>query len=116
MRFARPRGSPAVTAIFDFVGAQVTADLGAKLRGTESDQVLIGVGRAEIAMGTLGSPFDATVRAPYWGSRSELMDVLALAEAGNVKVEIERFSLDDAAEAYARLHEGTLRGRAVVTP
>lgn len=109
-------GQPAVTAIFDFVGAQVTADLGAKLRGTESDQVLIGVGRAEIAMGTLGSPFDATVRAPYWGSRSELMDAPALAEAGNVKVEIERFSLDDAAEAYARLHEGTLRGRAVVTP
>lgn len=109
-------GTAAVAAIFDFVGIQPTADLGAKLRGTETDQVLIGVGVASVTMGTLGSPYDATVRAPYWGSRSELMEVLRLAQAGEVTVETEMFSLGDAATAYERLHEGTLRGRAVVTP
>ncbi|WP_105567050.1 NAD(P)-dependent alcohol dehydrogenase [Microbacterium halophytorum] len=109
-------GAGTVTAIFDFVGNQATADLGAKLRGVETDQVLVGVGVADVTMGTLGSPYDATVRAPYWGSRPELMDVLALAHSGRVSVETETFSLDDSPEAYHRLHEGTLRGRAVVTP
>lgn len=78
--------------------------------------MLIGVGVASVTMGTLGSPYDATVRAPYWGSRSELMEVLRLAQAGVITVETETFSLSDAATAYERLHEGTLRGRAVVTP
>ena len=39
-----------------------------------------------------------------------------LARSGYIHVETERFSLDHAPEAYARLHAGTLRGRAVVVP
>lgn len=78
--------------------------------------MLVGVGATKADVGVLGRAYDATVRAPYWGSRSELMEVLNLARAGRVDVETERFSLDDAPEAYRRLHEGTLRGRAVVTP
>ncbi|HEY1105702.1 MAG TPA: zinc-binding dehydrogenase, partial [Agromyces sp.] len=60
--------------------------------------------------------YDATVRSPYWGSRAELFEVFDLARAGLVKIETERFSLDEAPEAYRRLHDGTLRGRAVVVP
>src|SRR5690606_36991091 len=85
-------------------------------RSVESDQVLVGVGGGQVDVGMLLAPYDATVRAPYWGSRPELMEVLALARSGHVRVETERFSLDEAPEAYHRLHEGTLRGRAVVTP
>jgi len=33
-----------------------------------------------------------------------------------VHVTTEVFSLDDAPEAYERLHAGTLRGRAIVVP
>ena len=58
----------------------------------------------------------ASVRAPYWGTRSELMEVLDLARAGAIHVEVERYSLDQAPEAYRKLHEGTIRGRAVVVP
>ena len=56
----------------------------------------------------------ASVRAPYWGTRPELMEVLDLARAGAIHVEVERFGLDQAPEAYRRLHEGTIPGRAVV--
>ena len=58
----------------------------------------------------------AAVRAPYWGTRSELKEVLELARTGAVGVHVERFGIDDAVEAYAKLHEGTVRGRAVVVP
>jgi len=115
-RIAEVIGVPAVTAVFDFVAAAPTLELGAALRGVESDQVLVGVGGGQVDVGMLLAPYDATVRAPYWGSRPELMEVLALARSGHVRVETERFSLDEAPEAYHRLHEGTLRGRAVVTP
>jgi propanol-preferring alcohol dehydrogenase len=56
------------------------------------------------------------VRSPYWGSRGELFEVFELARSGLVRIETERFSLDEAPEAYRRLHDGTLRGRAVVVP
>ena len=48
------------------------------------------------------------MRAPYWGSRSELIEVLELAQRGQVSVEIETFSIDEAPKAYeSRLeHEG----------
>ncbi|MBJ7452588.1 MAG: zinc-binding dehydrogenase, partial [Blastococcus sp.] len=56
------------------------------------------------------------VRAPYWGTRAELIEVLDLARHGAIHVETERFTLEEAPEAYRRLHEGTIRGRAVVVP
>jgi propanol-preferring alcohol dehydrogenase len=109
-------GEAGVTAVFDFVVIQPTTDLGASVLGRESDHVLVGVGATTTPVGMLAKPYDATVRAPYWGSRSELIEVLELARSGLVQVETERFSLDEAPEAYRRLHEGTLRGRAVVVP
>jgi propanol-preferring alcohol dehydrogenase len=42
------------------------------------------------------------------------MEVLDLARAGAVHVEVEKYTLDEAPEAYRRLHEGAVRGRAVV--
>lgn len=113
---ARALGRSSVTAVFDFVTSQPTIDLALSLQGVESDCVLVGVGAGAAPVGMLARPFDATVRAPYWGSRPELMEVLDLARAGLVHVETERFSLDEAPEAYRRLHEGTLRGRAVIVP
>jgi propanol-preferring alcohol dehydrogenase len=56
------------------------------------------------------------VRAPYWGSRAELIEVLELARRGQVNVEVETFSLDEAPRAYELLHDGRIRGRAVVVP
>jgi propanol-preferring alcohol dehydrogenase len=42
--------------------------------------------------------------------------VVALARAGALSVEVERFPLAAAAEAIARLRAGTLQGRAVLIP
>ncbi|QOR70778.1 NAD(P)-dependent alcohol dehydrogenase [Ruania alkalisoli] len=109
-------GGAKVAAVFDFVAIQPTVDLGLSLLGTESDLVLVGVGATKADIGMLARPYDSTIRSPYWGSRSELIEVLELARAGRVSVEVETFSLDEAPEAYRRLHEGTLRGRAVVVP
>lgn len=105
-----------VEAVFDFVAAQPTIDLGRAVTAVGGHQVLVGVGVGTLPVGMLGAPYESSVRAPYWGSRSELYEVFELARAGLVHVETEVFSLDDAVTAYDRLTKGTLRGRAVVVP
>ncbi|MCL2468222.1 MAG: NAD(P)-dependent alcohol dehydrogenase [Micrococcales bacterium] len=109
-------GAGGATAVFDFVAFQPTIDLAQAVTGPEGDVVLVGVGGGQARVGVLAAPYDSTIRAPYWGSRSELFEVLDLARAGTIHVETETFSLDDAPEAYRRLHDGTLRGRAVIVP
>ena len=42
--------------------------------------------------------------------------MLALARTGRVHVNVERFPLERALEAYERMRAGTIAGRAVITP
>jgi propanol-preferring alcohol dehydrogenase len=109
-------GGKGAQAVFDFVVVQPTIDLGQAVIAAEGDLVLVGVGAGMAKAGILTSPYESTVGAPYWGSRSELFEVLDLARSGAIHVETEVFSLADAPRAYERLHEGTLRGRAVIVP
>lgn len=112
----RLSGGRGATAVLDFVGAQPTMDLGSRMLAVGGDHVMVGVGSGTLPAGFLDRPWESSVRAPYWGYRSELFEVLDLARAGLITVETEVFSLDDAPKAYEKLHEGTLRGRAVIVP
>ena len=67
-----------------------------------------------MGLGTIA--YDAALRVPYWGSRGELIEVLEMAKRGQLSVEIETYSIDEGPKAYERLHEGSIRGRAVILP
>lgn len=54
--------------------------------------------------------------ATEWGTRAELVEVVALARAGAVRVEAEVFPLSAAPGAIDRLRAGRLDGRAVLVP
>jgi alcohol dehydrogenase, propanol-preferring len=103
-------------AVFDFVGIQPTADLAAKMVRFDSDIVMVGVGNGAVPVGIFTLPYETSVRAPYWGTRSELFEVLDLARSGAIRVEIERFELEEGPIAYERMRAGSLRGRAVIVP
>jgi propanol-preferring alcohol dehydrogenase len=51
-----------------------------------------------------------------WGTRAELAEVVALARAGRVRLEVERVPLADIVAAYGRLERGEVRGRLVAVP
>lgn len=104
------------SAVFDFVGVQPTIDIARAVAAMETDVTIVGIGGGALNVAFGGIAYDAAVRTPYWGSRGELIEVLDLARRGRVTVEIERFSLDEAPVAYERLHERTVRGRAVIVP
>jgi propanol-preferring alcohol dehydrogenase len=109
-------GGVGAQAVFDFVGAAPTVEIARKTVAMDGVVQIVGIGGGRLPTGFFSTPMGASVRAPYWGTRTELMEVLDLARAGAVHVEVEKYTLDEAPEAYRRLHEGAVRGRAVVVP
>jgi propanol-preferring alcohol dehydrogenase len=109
-------GGLGAAVVLDFVGAEPTVRTAAGSVGVEGDVTIVGIAGAGLPVGFGLLPFEVSVAAPYWGSRGELIEVFDLARAGAVSVHTERFSLDEAPEAYARLHDGRINGRAVVLP
>lgn len=109
-------GGLGANAVFDFVGAQPTVDLAVAVVALEGDVVIVGIGGgvASVAFGAIA--YDASVRVPYWGTRSELLDVFDMARRGQLHVEVETFGLEEGPHAYERLHAGDIRGRAVILP
>ncbi|WP_037914384.1 NAD(P)-dependent alcohol dehydrogenase [Actinacidiphila yeochonensis] len=109
-------GGLGAQAVFDFVGADPTVRIAGAVAGVEAEVVLVGIGGGALPVGFGLMPFEVSVSAPYWGSRGELQEVLALARSGAVSVHTETFSLDEAPLAYERLHAGKVNGRAVILP
>ncbi|MCP2341829.1 NAD(P)-dependent alcohol dehydrogenase [Actinomadura rupiterrae] len=109
-------GGLGAQAVFDFVGAPPTTATATGVAGVEADVAIVGIGGGAASVGFGSIAYDASVRAPYWGSRAELIEVLDLARAGSVDVHVETYSIDEAPLAYQRLHEGKVNGRAVIVP
>jgi propanol-preferring alcohol dehydrogenase len=109
-------GGLGADAVFDFVGAAPTIALATSVAASEADVTIVGIGGGTAQVGFGSIAYDAAVRVPYWGSRSELIEVLDLARSGRVSVETQRYSLDDGPKAYEALAAGTVRGRAVIVP
>jgi propanol-preferring alcohol dehydrogenase len=109
-------GGLGAQAVFDFVGAAPTVRIAGAVAAVEAEVSLVGIGGGTLPVGFGVLPFEVSVSAPYWGSRPELQEVLALARDGAVSVHTETFSLDEAPRAYERLREGSVNGRAVILP
>lgn len=111
-------GPGGAALVLDFVGYQSTIDIAMAVAGVDSDVAIVGLGDgvAHAKVGFGQSPYEASVTSPYWGSRSELIELIDLAHQGVFDIAVEQFSLDNGLEAYRRMMAGTLRGRAVVVP
>ncbi len=71
--------SEPVTAVFDFVTNEPVMKIVDAVSGPRTDIVLVGAYAVTRPVGLLGQPFGSRLRAPYWGSRPELMEVIELA-------------------------------------
>lgn len=102
--------------VLDFVGIQPTMDLAAKVVALDGDLTIVGLGGGSLPFNARSVPYGARVSTPYWGSRVELMEVIALAEQGKLHIETEIYKLEDALEVYDKLAKGEINGRAVLVP
>lgn len=109
-------GERGVTVALDFVGIQPTIDLATGTVGRNSRVSVVGLGGGAIHYSANNPPYGTQVSIPYWGSRTELMEVIALAQSGKIKASVETFKLEQANEVYQRLRDGKIQGRAVLVP
>lgn len=108
-------------AVFDFVGVDATATLAVESVAPNGAYRMIGLGGGapEITAGPAGGPgwpWGASVRKSYGGTKSDLINSIALARSGRLTVEVERFDLADGREALDQLERGLITGRAVLVP
>lgn len=105
-----------IDAAFDFVGSTPTIALAASVMAVGSRLSVVGLGGGEYKWTFFDTPYESVITSTYWGTIEELHEVVAMYRAGQIRPEIERYSLDDALEAYRRLQAGKISGRAVVVP
>lgn len=108
-----PRGAGLV---LDCIGVQPTFDLGARILGRNSVWTIVGLGGGRHDFHHGSTPYGCLMSIPYWGSRVELMEVVAMARDGRIHAEVAEFSLDQAVQVYGKLKAGQIRGRAVLVP
>ena len=104
-------------AVLDFVGIDDTIATGVTAVRPYGAFGLIGAAGGSFRRPWYGGlPKDAEVFTFQGSSIADAQDVMALAEAGLIRSDVDVFPLEQVAEAYGAMEAGTLRGRAVVTP
>jgi propanol-preferring alcohol dehydrogenase len=102
--------------VFDMVSVNPTMQMTAKMSRVLGHLTIVGLGGGALPVNFHSPAKECSVDAPYWGSIPELMEVVSLAQAGKIKMLVEQFPLERAAEAYHLLHDGKIQGRAVIVP
>jgi propanol-preferring alcohol dehydrogenase len=109
-------GAGGAILVLDFVGSDETLRTAASVLAPGGQISMVGLGGGTVPM-TFGTvPLEWSLRRPSWGTLPELHELVALARAGALRLEVERIALDDAVGGYRRLRDGEVVGRAVVVP
>lgn len=109
-------GGRGVDAVFDFVGATPTIALGQGVLAQGGRMTVVGIAGGTAQWSFFTNPYEAVITNTYWGSIADLHEVVSMYRAGQIVPDVERYSLDDALEAYHKLESGQLSARAVVVP
>jgi alcohol dehydrogenase, propanol-preferring len=102
--------------VIDMVGVNPTLQMAAQMARTLGHLTIVGLGSGALPVNFYGPPHECSVASPYWGSITELMEVVSLAQAGKIRMLVEHFPLERVGEAYQLLYGGKINGRAVITP
>jgi alcohol dehydrogenase, propanol-preferring len=109
-------GNRGADLVLDCVGTAETLATAAACTRSLGDLTLIGVAGGSIPFSFLNPAYEVSVQSVYWGSRSELVEVLDLAARGLIRAQTTTYPLDQALQAYRALAAGEVVGRAVMVP
>ncbi|MES3517325.1 MAG: NAD(P)-dependent alcohol dehydrogenase [Natronomonas sp.] len=102
--------------IIDFVGGDQTTAMGPDIAAAGGDHHVVGYG------GHIHEPAQALVngelayRGTLVGQHTELQELVALVERGEVDLHTSRYGLGEVNEVAEKLEHGEIDGRAVITP
>jgi propanol-preferring alcohol dehydrogenase len=109
-------GSEGAALVLDFVGTDETLALACSLLEMGGHVTIVGRGGGTLPTAAGLLPLEWSASRPSAGTLPELREVVELARAGVVRLEIEQLGLEEAVDGYRRLREGEIVGRAVATP
>lgn len=109
-------GGMGAELVLDLVGVEPTLQLAAETVRSLGELTIVGIGGGTLPVNFFSLPYEASVNTTYWGSVTELMDVITLARQGKLTAHVTEFGLAEATTAYDQLRKGELQGRAVITP
>jgi len=103
-------------AVLDFVGIEATLTMAAQSVRRMGRIVLVGLGGGVFPFSYTALPQGCALMTVLGGSTGELGEVVALAEAGKLKPQIQRFALEEVDTVYKKLQANEIAGRAVSIP
>jgi propanol-preferring alcohol dehydrogenase len=109
-------GGKGVDAAFDFVGATPTIRAAQGSMARQGRLTVVGIAGGTAEWSFFANPYEATITNTYWGTIEDLHEVVAMYRAGQITPQVQRYSLDQALDAYRDLEAGKVAGRAVVVP
>ena len=109
-------GGRGVDVVLDCAGVQPTFDLAPRVLKPNSQWMVVGLGGGVHKYEHGSLPYGVSLTLPFGGTRLELMEVIAMARDGRIHVDTTEFALEAAADAFAKLEAGQIKGRAVFNP
>lgn len=109
-------GTDRAEVVMDFVGIDDTMRTALACAKDLGTVALVGAGGGKVEVGHGLLPRECEVWAPMGYNVGDLRDVVALAEEGGLRIDTELFAFSETEAAFAAFREGSLDGRAVVTP
>jgi propanol-preferring alcohol dehydrogenase len=107
-------------AVFDFVGVQPTVELATKIVAPEGAIRFAGLGGGSLTYtaDTNGAalPWGVTIQRSFGGTRADQLQVIALAQQGELTVEPVTYPLADFQKAFDDLEANQVTGRAILVP
>jgi propanol-preferring alcohol dehydrogenase len=113
-------GAYGADAVFDFVGVQPTVELATKIVAPEGALRFAGLGGGSFSYtadtDAEALPWGVNVQRSFGGTRADQLQVIALAQQGNLHVETVTYPLADFQRAFDDLEANRITGRAVLVP
>jgi propanol-preferring alcohol dehydrogenase len=109
-------GADGAALVLDFVGVDATLQLAASVVEIDGHVTIVGLGGGSFPTASSELPRQWSLSRISYGTLPELREVVDLARAGAIHIELERISLDDALDGYRRLRKSAVVGRAVAVP
>jgi propanol-preferring alcohol dehydrogenase len=109
-------GGHGADLVLDCVGTEATLATAADCTRPLGDLTLVGVAGGSLAFSFLRPAYEVSVQSVYWGSRTELTEVLELASRDLIRAKTTIYPMAKALDAYRALAAGEIVGRAVMIP
>ncbi len=103
--------------VIDFIGADVTLAAASAHVARKGTVIVVGLAGGTVPFGLTSVAPEARFMSSFWGTRTEMDDLLDLARREpSIVRPVEALPLDDAQLAHDRLRAGDVRSRLVLTP